>query len=100
MAVNNITGMNFLSLSKDSLLGKKEDTVNTSFMDFLKTEVQKTDVMIKESDLISEAFAAGNTDNLHQVLLAAEKASISLQYIMQIRNKVMDAYNEIMRMQI
>ena len=45
-------------------------------------------------------FISGRTDNIHSVLIAAEKASISLQFIMEVRNKVIEAYQEIMRMQI
>ncbi|NLY17790.1 MAG: flagellar hook-basal body complex protein FliE, partial [Clostridiaceae bacterium] len=42
----------------------------------------------------------GRTDSIHSVLIAAEKASISLEMIIAVRDKVLDAYNEIMRMQI
>jgi flagellar hook-basal body complex protein FliE len=50
--------------------------------------------------MLTEDFAAGRTDNIHQVMIAAEKSDIALQFTMQIRNKILDAYNEIMRMQI
>jgi len=53
-----------------------------------------------ESQALANAFALGKTDNIHQVMIAAEKADIALQFTLQIRNKILDAYNEIMRMQI
>jgi len=42
----------------------------------------------------------GGTDDLSGILLDAQKAELSLQLALQIRNKVIDAYNEIMRMSI
>jgi len=69
-------------------------------MDYLNSAIEKTNNLIIESEQLSEDFAAGKTDNIHQVIIAAEKADIAFQLTMQIRNKIMDAYNEIMRMQI
>jgi flagellar hook-basal body complex protein FliE len=46
------------------------------------------------------SFAIGDIDNIHEVMIAQEKATVALQYTVQIRDKVLEAYNEIMRMQI
>jgi flagellar hook-basal body complex protein FliE len=70
------------------------------FAEYFKEALTKTNTLIVESDRLAGEFAAGRTDNIHQVLIAAEKAELALQYTMQIRNKILDAYNEIMRMQI
>ena len=48
----------------------------------------------RQSSYIAEEFAAGRTDNIHQVMIAAQKVDIALQFTMQIRNKILDAYNE------
>lgn len=74
--------------------------ISVSFADYFRQALDSTNSLIIESDKIADDFAAGKTDNIHQVMLAAEKANIALQFTMQIRNKVMDAYSEIMRMQI
>jgi flagellar hook-basal body complex protein FliE len=71
-----------------------------SFSEFLNDALSKTNDLLVESQELTNDFAAGKTDNIHQVMIAAEKANIALQFTMQIRNKIMDAYNEIMRMQI
>ena len=42
----------------------------------------------------------GKIDNVADVMVAQEKASIALQYTVQLRNKLLDAYNEIMRIQV
>jgi len=58
------------------------------------------DELEKQSKAVAEDFAAGKTDNIHEVMIAAQKADIAIQFTLQIRNKILDAYNEIMRMQI
>jgi len=70
------------------------------FSEYLKNAVKETNTLLLESEKLADQFAAGITDNIHEVLIAAEKASIALQFTTQIRNKILDAYNEIMRMQI
>lgn len=74
--------------------------VTIPFSDYLKQAVSATNNLLVESEKLADDFAAGRTDNIHQVALAAEKADIALQFTIQIRNKIMDAYLEIMRMQI
>jgi flagellar hook-basal body complex protein FliE len=45
-------------------------------------------------------LVAGRTKNIHETMLAIERADTSLKLMMQVRNKVLDAYREIMRMQV
>ncbi|GGH69490.1 hypothetical protein GCM10010978_03540 [Compostibacillus humi] len=71
-----------------------------SFADTLKNaidHVNKTQIL---SDKKTEALASGNIDDLHDVMITAQKASITLETAVQIQRKVIDAYNEMMRMQI
>jgi flagellar hook-basal body complex protein FliE len=70
------------------------------FADYFKKALDNTNGLLIDAQNLADDFAAGRTDNIHQVFLAAEKADIALQFTMQIRNKIMDAYSEIMRMQI
>ena len=71
-----------------------------SFTDFLNNAVQDVNKLQLESEQLNEAFAMGNNDNIHQVVIAAEKADIALQFTVQIRNKILEAYQEIMRMPV
>lgn len=84
----------------DSIESSDQSAVTIPFSDYFKQALDNTNNLLIEADKLADDFAAGNTDNLHQVILAAEKADIALQFTLQIRNKIMDAYNEIMRMQI
>ena len=102
MAVNGISTFNAISPSifnKATEIGGGE-SVSKSFGEFFSEALNKVNDLQLQSEQLTNDFAAGKTDNIHQVMIAAEKADISLQFTMQIRNKIMDAYNEIMRMQI
>lgn len=80
--------------------GKSGNVGKIPFSDYFKEALYRTNELLIDADSIADDFAAGRTDNIHQVMLAAEKANIALQFTMQIRNKLLDVYNEIMRMQI
>jgi len=45
-------------------------------------------------------LAAGKTDNVHQVMIALGKAEISFNYMLEVRNRLLDAYKQVMQMQI
>lgn len=71
-----------------------------SFGEQLKAAIDKVnDLQIKSEDY-KKLLATGDIDNLHSVMIATEKANIALQLTMSVRNKVIDAYREIMRMQL
>lgn len=71
-----------------------------SFSDFLNNALIEVNKLQIDSEKLNEAFAMGKIDNLHQVSIAAEKADIALQLTVQIRDKVLNAYQEIMRMPV
>lgn len=47
-----------------------------------------------------EGMALGQTDNLHQVMIGLEQTRLSFELLLQVRNRVLEAYQEIMRMQV
>ncbi|WP_425453886.1 flagellar hook-basal body complex protein FliE [Oceanobacillus arenosus] len=75
-------------------------TVQTNFADTLKGAIENLNDTQIESDKATEALAAGNIDDIHNVMISAQKASITLETTVQIQKKVIDAYNEVMRMQV
>ncbi|AFY02997.1 hypothetical protein Bdt_3322 [Bdellovibrio bacteriovorus str. Tiberius] len=56
--------------------------------------------MQKASDKAMQNLATGKTDNVADVMIAAEKADIALKVMVQVRNKIIDAYQEVMKMQV
>lgn len=53
-----------------------------------------------EADQAIQQLVAGKTENLHEVMLAVNKAELSFQFLMETRNKLVNAYQEVMRMQL
>ena len=79
---------------------EKEITGGNSFVELLKKGIDEVNQKQLESDQVTRDFALGKIDNIHQVTIAAEEASLALNLTTAIQNKVVDAYKEIMRMQI
>jgi len=104
MAINEIGGIGSLAPTRSLFeTMDKQDSANSvtvPFSDYLKQALNSTNDILVNAEKLADDFAAGKTDNIHDVTIAAEKADIALQFTMQIRNKIMDAYSEIMRMQI
>lgn len=98
----NVTGLLPVtdSVSVQGTLNESPKKEDLSFKDVLLDEIHKVSELEKVSDAITNDFIVGKTENIHSVLIAAEKASIALQLMIEVRDKVIDAYNEIMRMQV
>lgn len=77
-----------------------DKTQGPSFGEFLNQAIDKVNEQQKTSEKMTEALASGQAPDLHSVMIAAEKATISFQLAVQIRNKAMESYQEIMRMQM
>lgn len=71
-----------------------------SFSDFLGQMVQ--DVNAKQANAANavEGVLAGENVPLHQAMIAMEEASVSFQLMVEVRNKLLESYQELMRMQI
>jgi flagellar hook-basal body complex protein FliE len=70
---------------------------DSSFKDFLRNAVEaanETDMQAKADEL---AVATGQSDDIHTLMIDVAKANLSLQTLVQLRNKALDAYNEIMK---
>ncbi len=70
------------------------------FGDLLKNAVESVNTMQYEAMRLEDAVAKGENVNIHQAVIAGEKAGLSFKLLMQVRNKVIDAYQEVMRMQV
>ena len=57
------------------------------------------DLQLKAGESI-ENFAGGEVDSVHEVMIAMTKAEVSFKFMMETRNKLIDAYKEIMKMQV
>jgi flagellar hook-basal body complex protein FliE len=73
---------------------------NKSFSEFLTDALGEVNKLQATSAKASFDLAAGTIQDVSQVTIATEKANIALQLTMQVRNKMIDAYQEVMRMQV
>ncbi|MBM7716483.1 flagellar hook-basal body complex protein FliE [Bacillus thermophilus] len=70
------------------------------FGTYLKKALNEVNNLQLESDVATKKLAAGEKIELHEVMIASQKASVSMQAALEIRNKAVEAYQEIMRMQV
>ncbi len=71
-----------------------------SFGQYLVDALKKTNALQQHSEAMNAALAAGEVDDISQVVIAGQKAEIALQLTMQVRNRALSAYQELMRMQV
>ncbi|NLX61700.1 MAG: flagellar hook-basal body complex protein FliE [Tissierellia bacterium] len=98
MEVRTISLKNPLEESISGYISRKEK--NKDFNSVLNELLSKVNQLQLESEKQKMLLSIGEVDNLHDVTIAAEKANIALQLTLSIRNKIVEAYQEIMRMQI
>ena len=67
---------------------------------FFSELVSKVNDLQTQSDKSIQGLASGENKNLHEVMISMEKASISFQFMSSVRNKALEAYQEVMRMQV
>ena len=70
------------------------------FGDILQSTIENVNDAQLSGDMAIEKLQSGEAKHLHEVMLAVEEADISLRMLVQMRNKALTAYEEIMRMQI
>jgi flagellar hook-basal body complex protein FliE len=87
-------------LGSDVREKKVPEVKGNSFGKILKTSLSEINQLQKDADLAIQELAAGNEKDIHQTMIALEKAEISFQFMMQVRNKIIAAYQEVMRMQV
>ena len=75
-------------------------TPGAGFGKLLEDMVGKVSDLQQNADRSIQSLAVGESKGLHEVMLAVEKASISFQMMTQVRNKAVEAYQEIMRMPV
>lgn len=99
--LNQMRTMAAQAQAKPNAAASTENTQGVNFSNMLKQSVEAVNSTQQQAGKLSQAFQAGdpNTD-LAQVMVALQKASVSFEAMKQVRNKLVDAYKEIMRMQV
>jgi flagellar hook-basal body complex protein FliE len=71
-----------------------------SFAGFLDSSIQSVNQKQAEANQAIQDLATGSGGSIHDTMIAMEKASISFELMVQVRNKIVSAYQEIMRMPV
>ena len=101
MDISAITALN--SVNGTATVSPTSLTEGTMFETFLNTAIDNvkiTNSYLSDAENEKIRFALGETDNTHDLTIAMDKASTALQYTVAIRDKVMEAYKELMQIQI
>lgn len=78
----------------------KGDAGGKSFAATLKDAVNSVNTMQQTADVKAQELAVGKTQDIADVMITAEKADIALKLMVQVRNKIIEAYQDIMKMQV
>jgi flagellar hook-basal body complex protein FliE len=92
------TNLRLPELPRPKTLDKGSE--GASFGEILKDAISTTNQLQKQSDLEIRKLMAGESEDLHATLIAVQQADLSFQMMMQVRNKLVQAYQEITRMQV
>ena len=71
-----------------------------AFGETMTRALDRVDQVQKTSEAQVEAFVAGETENTHEVMIAMNQAELHFQLLTEVRNKLLEGYQEIMRMQV
>lgn len=76
------------------------NTAGTNFAKFLEDALNQVNALQNNAGAASIGLASGQVQDLSTVMVALEKASLSMSLTVAVRDKVLDAYNQVMRMQM
>jgi len=91
---------NIGQVNRNSLIDKTLKETHASFGETLQRAITDVNSLQNEAGHAVEKMVAGEAVDLHEVMIAMEKARTSFDLLMEIRNKTIDAYREIMKMQV
>jgi len=78
----------------------QEKRPETSFSSYLQNALNQVSSLENDARMAAQSLAAGDAAQIHQVMIAYEKAYLALGLTIEIRNKMVEAYHEIMRIQM
>ena len=98
--IQTIEGLNPLGVAEASAKELPKAKNGESFMEVLQKSLEEVnDLQIKGDKALAE-IATGQVKDLHQAAIAIDKAEISMKVMLEVRNKALNAYKEILRTQL
>ena len=87
-------------IAPDISVSKGAEDVTKNFQETLAGFVNNVNDLQSSADTAMDKMASGEAADVHEVMIAVEKAKVSFDLLLQVRNKMLDAYKQIMQMQI
>jgi flagellar hook-basal body complex protein FliE len=87
-------------LEQTKSIGAPASGALPDFQHILQNAIQTVEASATNAVSMMDNFLSGDTQDLHTVALAAQKAGLQLDVFLQVRNKLVQAYQEVMRMQL
>lgn len=101
MAIENIAAVTAIAPPAVAGAGTTNvQSTNNDFAAWLQSNLAEVNQQLLDGDVKLQELATGETSNLHEVMLTLEKSKVSFELLLAVRNKVLEAYQEVMRMQI
>ena|SRR6185437_8878341 len=88
------------AIQAPSAVGAAASSGGTAFQNILNDAISKVETFGKTADTSINNFLSGEGEELHQVAIKAQQAELSFDLFLQVRNKIVSAYQEVMRMQV
>jgi len=96
----NVSNLSALQAERAQSSAQNKDVTDKNFKSVFKDALEKVSQVEHAANHEQALFTEGKTDDLHNLMLATQKATITIETAVQIQQKVIDTYNEVMRMQI
>lgn len=100
MAIESIRSLGLFEATAPGMEARVPGAGDEKFSAFLEKSVGELNSLLSDADRKATDLATGKTENLHETMIALEKADTALKLMMQVRNKALEAYHEILRMQV
>lgn len=97
MIIDSVSNLPLTTGTKSMEMSQKPEA---NFGHWMGEKISETNNLLNTADQALTQLAAGNTENLHQTMITLETAKLSFHYLEQIRNRLMTAYQDLLREQI
>ena len=81
-------------------LGQAKPIIGTDFGAQLNSAIEGVDALQTQRDGMVESMVRGEAIEVHEIMTAAEEAQLAFELMLEVRNKLLESYQEVMRMQV
>lgn len=96
--LNKINSINNITQASSQV--QKENSGDSSFASVLKNAIDETNTIQQDGEKALSDIATGQVKDLHQAAIAINKAETSMKFMLEVRNKAVNAYKEILKTQM